>query len=144
MDKKNLYSFIFVILIVGVLSFFGGIKYQEDKGGKLPNQQSGINTGGQQRSQFGQRRGSNNGIFRPTVEEIVGTDNTSITVKMQDGSTKIILITNKTTVNKVEQAAKSDLKTGERIAVFGQENSDGSVTAQTIQLNPQTGVMRNQ
>lgn len=40
------------------------------------------------------------------------------------------------TINKATTATKSDLKTGEKVAVFGTPNSDGSVTAQSIQLNP--------
>ncbi|MCL4366320.1 DUF5666 domain-containing protein [Patescibacteria group bacterium] len=61
----------------------------------------------------------------------------SITVKLSDGSSKIILLSAQTQLNKAEVAAKSDLAVGERVAVFGSVNSDGSVNAQNIQLNPQ-------
>lgn len=135
--KNNLVVAIIVAVVVGALGFFGGMKYQENKTIKTGNLQFG-------RGQFGQRAGRNSGAgFRPTAGEIVSSDEISITLKMQDGSTKIVLITDKTTINKAEKAAKSDLKKGERVAVFGQENADGSVTAQTIQINPQTGMMRN-
>lgn len=56
---------------------------------------------------------------------------------MQDGSSKIVLFSDKTEINKAAEATKEDLKVGEKVAVFGTENSDGSVTAQNIQLNPQ-------
>jgi len=46
-------------------------------------------------------------------------------------------------VNKAEKARKTDLKKGDQAAIFGSENSDGSVTAQNIQLNPQFRMMRN-
>lgn len=66
----------------------------------------------------------------------LASDDKSITVKLQDGSSKIILITDKTVINKAAEATKDDLKGGEKVAVFGEINSDGSVTAQNIQLNP--------
>lgn len=66
-------------------------------------------------------------------------DDKSITVKLQDGSSKIVLLSNTTAYNKSATGAKSDLKTGEKVAVFGTENSDGSVTARDVQLNPRTG-----
>jgi ribosomal protein S1 len=68
--------------------------------------------------------------------EIIGVDEKSITVKMQDGSSRIVILSEKTEINKAASGTKDDLKVGERVAVFGQENSDGSVTAQNIQLNP--------
>jgi len=41
-----------------------------------------------------------------------------------------------TQINQVASATKSDLKVGTTVVVFGQTNSDGSVTAQNIQINP--------
>jgi len=34
-------------------------------------------------------------------------------------------------------AGRHDLKTGQSIAVFGSENTDGTVTAQSVQVNPE-------
>ena len=47
------------------------------------------------------------------------------------------ILSEKTEINKAEKTSKENLKTGQQVAVFGTENSDGSVTAQNIQLNPQ-------
>ena len=71
------------------------------------------------------------------VGEILSKDDTSITVKLTDGSSKIVVLSSNTVINKAAIATKNDLTTGERVAVFGTVNSDGSVTAQDIQLNPQ-------
>lgn len=70
------------------------------------------------------------------VGEIISQDSKSITVKLQDGSSKIVLLSDSATVSKTESGSKSDLKDGTTVAVFGTTNSDGSVTAQNIQLNP--------
>jgi hypothetical protein len=58
---------------------------------------------------------------------------------LPDGSTKIVLLSDTTTVNKATTGTLSDLTKGQQVAVFGQENSDGSVTAQTVQINPILG-----
>ena len=63
-------------------------------------------------------------------------DDKSITVKLNNGSSKIVLLTDTMKVTKSDTGVKADLKVGEKVAVFGQGNSDGSVTAETIQLNP--------
>ena len=52
------------------------------------------------------------------------------------GSSKIIILTDSTAINKSAEGTREDFKTGEKIGVFGTENSDGSITAQNIQLNP--------
>lgn len=86
--------------------------------------------------------GANRGNFRPVIGQIISADTQSITVKLPDGSSKIVLLTGSTQISKAQTASKSDLTSGTNVAVFGTENSDGSVTAQNIQLNPQLEMRR--
>jgi len=123
--KNSIIIAILVAIIVGGGAFFGGMKYQQSKQPAF-TRQSGMQ---------GVRTGANRAGFRPVNGEIISSDDKSITVKLQDGSSKIVLISDKTEINKAAEATKDDLKTGEKVAVFGQENSDGSVTAQNIQIN---------
>src|SRR3989338_1422675 len=127
--KNNMIVIIVVVaLLVGAGGFFAGMKYQQSKSpaGRFGNLQGNRNGQFQQRNQG----------FRPVNGEIISSDDKSITVKLQDGSSKIVLLTDTTSINKSSEGSKSDLKTGEKVAVFGTENSDGSITAQNIQLNP--------
>lgn len=130
--KNNILITVLVALIVGAAAFFAGMKYQESKQPAFLRQFGGA-TGS--RTGTGQFQGNRAG-FRPVNGEIISVDDKSITVKLQDGSSKIVLFSDKTSINKAAEGTKNDLKSGERVAVFGQENSDGSVTAQSIQLNP--------
>jgi len=126
--KNNYLLTIIVALIFASAGFYGGMKYQQSQR---------ISFNGQFNNRQGLRNGTNNrGGFRPVNGEIIGSDDKSITVKLQDGSSKIVLLSDKTEINKAETVDKSQLKTGEKVAVFGTENSDGSVTATNIQLNP--------
>lgn len=127
MKIKTSYIISALLLLIGLgIGFFGGTKYQQ---GKV----AGAATSGQNRGRFG----NGNGIGgRATAGEIISKDDKSITVKMQDGSTKIVLLSSSTTINKASEGSVGDLTTGERVAVFGTTNSDGSVTAQNIQINP--------
>lgn len=124
--KNSLIVTIVVAVIIGALAFYGGTRYQL---GKL---RSGFPQG--RNNQFGQR--SNNTGIRPINGEILKADDKSITVKLQDGSSKIVILSDSTSINKAAEGTKSDLKTGEKVMVIGTTNSDGSVTAQNIQLNP--------
>lgn len=126
-----------VTVVVGASGFFAGMKYQQSKSGNtrfamLGNGQGGRTFGGSGAGGAGARTG-----FRPVTGQILSADAQSITVKLQDGSTKIVLLTDKTQINQATSATKADLKTGATVAVFGNTNTDGSVTAQSVQLNPQ-------
>lgn len=127
---KNLNIILIILIVVaGVGGFAGGVKYQEGKQRSNFKQFSG--------NQLGARTGNGNRQgFRPVNGEIISSDEESITVKLQDGSSKIVLVSDNTAINKADQASRDELKAGTKVAVFGQENSDGSVTAQSIQLNP--------
>ncbi len=131
-------------LIIAALGFFSGMKYQDYKISKsrsnfgegqfFRREVGGPNGGGTQNRQGGNGRFVNGGAV---AGEIINMDDKSITVKMPDGSTKIVILTDTTSYSKSESGSKNDLKVGTKIGALGTANSDGSVTAQNIQLNPE-------
>lgn len=135
--KNNYIVTVVLVIIVGAAAFYGGMQYQ-----KMQRPSFGQFGGG--RGQNGQnirfRNGANGGGM--VTGEVTGRDANSITVKMPDGSSKIVILSGSTTINKQAIGTKDDLKSGEKVAVFGTTNSDGSVTAQSIQLNPQVRMFR--
>ncbi len=130
--KNSALLTVIVAIVVGVAGFFAGVQYQRSQRQDFGNQSSASDHRGGQFQGVTSRNG-----FRPVNGQIISNDSNSITIKLQDGSSRIILLDNKTQINKAVKASKSDLATGQTVAVFGQENSDGSMTAQNIQLNPQ-------
>ncbi|OGG27241.1 hypothetical protein A2960_00270 [Candidatus Gottesmanbacteria bacterium RIFCSPLOWO2_01_FULL_39_12b] len=133
MKNPKLIAIIAVLIVLGGGSFYAGMKYQESKAQSVARQFGD----GQHQSGTGQFQNRNRSGFRPVAGEIIGSDDKSITVKLADGSSKIVLLSEKTEINKADKANVVDLKAGEKVAVFGTENSDGSISAQNIQLNPQ-------
>lgn len=132
--KNNILIAGIIALIIGAGGgFFAGMTFQKSQPvtnlRQFGNGQLGSRTGDQNRGRIG-------GGGRQTVGEVINQDDTSMTVKLPDGSTKIVLYSSKTIFNKAAEASISDIKVGTRVGVFGTENSDGSVTAQNIQLNP--------
>lgn len=129
--KQNMIVTIVVVAAFSAASFFVGMKYQQMK-----TQSSRTSSANGQR-QFQGRGGGAGG--RPVAGEILKTDSQSMTVKLTDGSSKIVLLSDKTTISKATEGSKDDLKSGVRVAAFGTENSDGSLTAANVQLNPTFG-----
>ncbi len=118
---------IVLLIVVGGGAFFGGMKYQQSRrpvftGNRPANENRNVN--------------GMIGAGRLVAGEIISRDDKTITVKMNNGSSKIVILSDKTEVNKAEMASQDELKVGVTVSVFGTSNSDGSVTAQNIQLNP--------
>lgn len=126
---------IIIVIVVAVGAFYGGMKYQQK--GSMP---ANFAQNGQRLMYRNGGAGGNNrfgGAFGGAVlGQIVSTDQNSITVKLADGSSKIVNLADNTTYNKSETASKSDLTAGTKVAVIGSTNSDGSVTAKSIEINP--------
>ena len=137
--KKQIVWGLITVILAG-LAFYGGIKYQQRQtvsrfaGFSQNGAGSGTNNG-QLRARTGMANGANGGAVRG---EILSVNDTSPTVKQRDGSSKIVIIGSSTSINKAATGTKTDLTTGAQVAIFGTTNSDGSVTAQNIQLNPVT------
>lgn len=134
MKNKNLFLTLFLIVISLGIGFYAGINYQRSR------RSFGFN----QTGQFNfQGRGGFNGInqgTRPVSGQIIKKDNDSLTVKLRDGSTKLIFLTDKTTISKSTEGTKADLLENKTVFIVGQQNSDGSITAENIQINPQPRV----
>lgn len=126
-SKNMIIAVLLIVLALGG-GFFAGMQYQKSKVTVL----AGAN------GQF--RRFGGNGAagqnFRPVRGQVLSIDDTGMTVKMTDGSSKIVVVSGSTTFVKSATAAKTDIKSGDTVMVIGTQNSDGSVTAQDVQINP--------
>ncbi|KKS94680.1 MAG: hypothetical protein UV68_C0005G0012 [Candidatus Collierbacteria bacterium GW2011_GWC2_43_12] len=142
MKNNNLVA-VLVIIVVAAAGFFGGMKYQQTKRSVSTNVFSPRQFGNTQNRNGGGTNLTPNGTpqngrtgIRPVMGEITDVSDKSITVKTVDGGSKIVFVSTKTEINKAAVATFSDLSKGQTVSIFGQENTDGSVTAQNIQLNP--------
>ncbi|KKR23797.1 MAG: hypothetical protein UT53_C0007G0015 [Candidatus Yanofskybacteria bacterium GW2011_GWD2_39_48] len=132
---RNKYIVFAIIAIVGLgLGFFSGMKYSQSRS-LLANIGQG-----QQRGQFGNNmagsaRGGINGMSFINGD-ILSMDTASITVKLKDGGSKIILFPSTVEIGKFTNGTVADLVIGKTVTITGKTNTDGSITAQTIQIRP--------
>ena len=134
-NKNKIISAVAVVVIAGA-AFFGGMKYGE---AKVPAGAFGRTafSGGQGGNvQFRGGPGGRGGLGGFLAGSILSKDATSITIGIQDGGSKIVFTSASTTVSKMAAGSMNDLATGTSVIVQGTPNSDGSITAQAIQIRP--------
>jgi hypothetical protein len=132
--KKQLLLTIGIALLVGGISFYGGMQYGKSVAPARGN------------SAYQQRAGSFNGIPRTTgglgqgggfsSGEIISKDANMLTIKLSSGSTALVLLSASTSVNKFSAGTMDDLTVGNHVMVTGDKNSDGSLSAKAIQIEP--------
>ncbi|MCX6813211.1 MAG: DUF5666 domain-containing protein [Candidatus Azambacteria bacterium] len=135
MNKKIIMTVVITLIIAGGAGFYSGMLYGQSTN---VNSRAGLNRQGAGFAMgAGQRGGSaqQNGGF--SGGEIIKKDDSSITVKLNSGSSQIILFSDTTKVMKSVQGLAGDLIVGEQVTVTGSKNQDGSLTAQSIQIRPQ-------
>ncbi len=131
MDKKYIISAVVGAVVIAGAGFYAGDTYAKSStparsafaAGQFAGRMGGMGIG---------TRGA--GGF--TAGEIISKDATSITIKMQDGSTKIVLVGASTQIMKAASGTAADLVSGTQVVVTGSVNSDGSLTAQSVQIRP--------
>ncbi len=132
MDKKIILIMLVIAVICGGVGYKIGGKISQvkrfaqfgqmgQKDGQMPRLRQGF--GGQ----VGQGR-------RHTEGEILSVDDKGVTVKLADGSSKIVLFSDKTTYALSTTADKSKVVVGQKVDIVGDLNTDGSVSAASVQL----------
>ena len=137
--KKIIPILVVILLVVGGGTFYGGMKYGESKGGPGNfSRQNFQNLSEEERQQISQGkagemgRGTNSGLSG----EVIAKDEQSLTLKAQDGSSKIVFFSTSTAISKMTDGSINDIEIGKQVMVSGDQNPDGSYTAKTIQLSP--------
>ncbi len=134
MNKKIIIAVVIAAVIAGGAGFYGGMLYGQSTNANsrasLNRQGTGFAAG------MGQRGGGAQQNAGFSGGEIIKKDNSSITVKLTNGSSQIILFSDATRVTKSAEGLATDLTIGEQVTVSGSKNQDGSLTAQSIQIRP--------
>ncbi|MFA6992368.1 MAG: hypothetical protein WC269_03765 [Candidatus Gracilibacteria bacterium] len=135
--NKKIVTVIGIVVLVAA-AFFLGTKIGEVKQNQEPGnfQRQGL----QGQGQMGQVQGgqfNGNIMNKSIIGEITAKDDTSITISLPNGGSKIIYLSDSTQVTKSTEGSIADLEIGTPISVNGNPNSnDGTITANTIQINP--------
>ena len=132
--NKNSMMIIAAVLIVlaGVGGFVGGVFFTKAHAGQ------GLtaigNGNGNEFRRFGGMMGANgqNQNSRGGRGQVVSLGNGTMTIKLPDGSTKLVVVSNSTNYLKTDKVSQSDIKTGDTVTIVGTHNSDGSITAQDV------------
>lgn len=75
--------------------------------------------------------------------EIIEINDTTLTLKLRDSGSKIVIVSKETEIFKTVNVEKDVLKVGENIAVEGKTNDDGSVSATSLRLIDNMSVRQN-
>ena len=133
--KNSLISSLLVCAVVffGV-GFYSGKTYQSKQA--PANSVSDTASGGFNRGEGSGGRGGRGGFGGMTMGEVVSKDSSGLTLKLRDGGSKVIFVTTSTIVGHMTTGTMDDITTGSNVAVNGATNSDGSITANSIQIRP--------
>jgi hypothetical protein len=132
--NKLMVSVMVTAIIVGGGSFYGGMKYAESTATQRISQQRTQFAGSGALSRTGNAGNRSAGGFMSG--NIIAKDDKSVTIKMQDGGSKIAFISTSTQVMKFDAGSLNDVNVGIQVTVTGSSNADGSMIAQSIQIRP--------
>src|SRR3989338_613651 len=121
------------VIVAAVAIFFGGVYYGKSTVSNCPG------SGNFEQRQFimNNQKTGGNAIGGAVSGEVIEMDDRRVTVKTADGGSKIVFVSTSTIVTKNAEGNMDDLKIGERVSIIGSSGSDGSVSASSIQIQPE-------
>ncbi|MEI6288398.1 MAG: hypothetical protein WCP18_02310 [bacterium] len=145
--KNTILVAIIVAVVFGAGGFYGGMQFSKGKN-STPNFAGGNFRGGANAGAGmaggAQRRGQAGGGF--VNGQILSADANSLTIQLRQGNnatgttanagSKIVLFSDATEVGKFVSGTPADLVAGANVMVTGKTNTDGSISAQSIQIRP--------
>ncbi len=155
-DAKKYVPFVLIALVAAGAGFWGGSAYASSRrpaGNAAMRAAGGFGqNGGQFVARNGGQPGQGGAGFRNGGRgaggmgfvggAVLAKDDKSITVKLQDGGSKIVLLSaTSTKVYRADEIKAADIAVGDQVTVNGAPNDDGSVTASMIQIRPAAPVV---
>jgi hypothetical protein len=125
MNTKQWVILIVVAVVFAGGGFFGGMKYQQSK---TPVRAAGA-------AGFAARRTGTGAAAGSFVSgQVLSVDSNTITVKLQNGGSQNVILAPSTQYGKMVAGTSADVVVGTSVIATGSTNSDGSVTAQNVQI----------
>lgn len=124
-----------LLAVAAGAGFEYGKTYQSNQANQIRSQflrSRGINSNGGGGPEAG---GFGGGFGGGTFGQLKSVNGNTLTVTTQNGDVTVNLTAN-TQIEKTTTGTPADLQAGQQLVVRGQRDSSGTVTAETVQINP--------
>ncbi len=133
MTSKQWIILIVVAVVFAGGGFFGGMKYQASKTPAVAVRTSTAGAAGAAGAFAGRRSGTGaNASF--ISGDVLSVNGNTITVKLASGGSQVAVLAPSTQYRKAVDGTSADVAVGSQVTITGTTNSDGSLTAQSVQI----------
>lgn len=132
--KKIIFVAVLAVLIGGGAGFWFGSRSAMSSGTGSNSLPSNASNGSGFGRGYGNRSNGSGQSGNNISGDILKKDDQSITIQLPQGGSKIIFFSDGTRIAKTISGSANDLTTGTMVMVNGSANSDGSISANNIQI----------
>jgi len=137
MKRNQVIGGVIILIIVAGGSFYAGQATAKSATPAQGQFGAGFTAGAGGATGFAGRTGARGAGGGFTAGQIVSVSASSISIQQQNGSSsEIVLLSPSTQILKQTSGTAADLTAGTEVTVTGTSNSDGSLTATSIQIRP--------